>query len=141
MQIIICEDDTMFQMSILEKIEYWSEVSGHGEVKVSLFSSSEDLLEKWGHGINADVIFLDIQFDNELNGMELARLIRLTDAYVPIVFITNSEAYIREGYAIRALRYLGKPISYSDIAPCLDIAYKQHSLSHHMLSSRMEWFD
>ena len=32
--------------------------------------------------------------------------------------------------SVSALRYLSKPINYEDIAPCLDIAYKQYTLSH-----------
>lgn len=130
MQVIVCEDDLTYQKSIREKIAHWSEVNHHADIKVRLFSSSEDLLEHWSHGIEADIIFLDIMFENEINGMDLAKQIRQTDVYVPIVFITNSEAYIRDGYMVCALRYLSKPIRYDDIAPCLDIAYKQYTLSH-----------
>ena len=130
MQVIVCEDDKIYQKSIQEKIARWSKVNHHADVMVRIFSSSEDLLEQWSHGIKADMILLDIMFDNEINGMELAKHIRQTDVYVPIVFITNSEAYIRDGYMVCALRYLSKPVCYDDIAPCLDIAYKQYTLSH-----------
>lgn len=130
MHIVVCEDEAMYRKSIQEKIERWSQASHHADIKVSMFSSSEDFLEQWGQSIKVDIIFLDIMFQNEIDGMEVAKQIRLTDSYVPIVFVTNSEAYIREGYEVRALRYLGKPMCYADIALCLDIAYKQYTLSH-----------
>lgn len=57
--------------------------------------------------------------------MELAVQIRAVDANTPIVFITNSDAYVLEGYSVSALRYLCKPIFYEDIALCLDITHRQ----------------
>lgn len=130
MHIIVCEDDSLYLKSIPEKIMRWSEENGHADITIQTFASSEEFLQAWGEGINTDIIFLDIQFQNEMDGMEVARHIRSTDAHVPIVFITNSDAYIRDGYTVCALRYLGKPVQYEEIAPCLDIAYNQYTLSH-----------
>jgi len=45
------------------------------------------------------------------------------------VFITNYEAYWRDGYEVNALRYLSKPVSYEAIAPCLDIAFRRRQTS------------
>ena len=128
--IVLCEDDPLYLRSIAEKIDQWSQTQCHMDTRIKTFASSEDLLKAWNVGFIADIFFLDIQFQNEMDGMELAKTIRATDMNVPIVFITNSTAYIREGYTVCALRYLSKPISYEDIAPCLDIAYKQYTLSH-----------
>ena len=130
MHVVVCEDEAMYRKSIQEKIERRSQINHHADIKLSLFSSSEDFLEQWRQNIKIDVIFMDIMFQNEMDGMKVAKQIRLTDSYVPIVFVTNSDAYIREGYEVCALRYLGKPMCYSDIALCLDIAYKQYTLSH-----------
>ncbi|MEG0492610.1 MAG: LytTR family DNA-binding domain-containing protein [Clostridia bacterium] len=130
MKIIICEDDPFYLKSIPEKINRWSEEIGCADIKIETFHSSEHFLAVWGKGFAADIIFLDIQFQNEIDGMEVAREIRKTDIHVPIVFITNSDAFIREGYIVYALRYLSKPISYEDLIPCLNIAYKQYTLSH-----------
>lgn len=77
-----------------------------------------------------DILFLDILFENEMDGMEVARHIRETDEFIPIVFVTNSEAFVKEGYSVHAFRYLSKPICYDDVALCLDVAYKQYTLAH-----------
>lgn len=130
MHIVVCEDDPLYLKSIHEKIIRWSEENGHADTKVQSFSSSEEFLDTWSTGLNCDIIFLDVQFLCEIDGMEVAKQIRMTDTNVPIVFITNFDTYIREGYAVRALRYLSKPVCYNDIAPCLDIAYNQYTLSH-----------
>ena len=130
MQIIICEDELLYQKSIDSKIEQWKQASEYVNVKKTFFSSSEDFLEQWEKGLNADIIFLDILFSHEMDGMSLAKKIRETDQSVLIVFITNSEAYVKEGYAVNAFRYLNKPVCYDDIARCLDVAYKRHTIAH-----------
>lgn len=129
MRVVICEDDALYQESIREKVNLWIQKTGHADTWITVFGSSEDLLERWRRNLKADILFLDIQFHHEMDGMELAQQIRTTDANVLIVFITNSEAYVYEGYTVSALRYLSKPVYYEDIALCLDIAYKHYALT------------
>lgn len=130
MQILICEDELLYQKSIDLKIEQWKQDAEYVNVKKVFFASSEDFLEQWEKGLKADIIFLDILFSHEMDGMSLAKKIRETDQSVLIVFITNSEAYVKEGYAVHAFRYLNKPVSYDEIACCLDVACKQHTIAH-----------
>ncbi|MGM9600528.1 MAG: LytR/AlgR family response regulator transcription factor [Faecousia sp.] len=130
MHVIACEDEIIYQNSLQEKINLWAQKTHHADIKVTFFRSSEDLLEHWGKGLKADLLFLDIIFHHEMNGMEIAKKIRETDDVVPIVFVTNSDAFIKDGYAVRAFRYLNKPILYEDVALCLDVAYKQYTLAH-----------
>ncbi len=130
MQIVVCEDEQQYQKSIGDKINRWQQNSGYVAIKTLFFSSSEDFLEQWEKGLTVDVIFLDILFGQEMDGMSVAKRIRAADQSVPIVFITNSEAYVKEGYEVRAFRYLNKPVCFDDIAQCLDVAYKQYTISH-----------
>ena len=89
MRVIVCEDERFFQKSICEQIDQWIHKTHHEDVNVTLFSSSEDLLDGWQKGIDADILFLDILFHNEMNGLEIAKKIRETDSAVPIVFVTT----------------------------------------------------
>ena len=130
MQVVICEDEAQYQKSLGALIERWQQQNGYADVKLNFFASSEDFLEQWEKGLVADILFLDILFGYEMDGMAIAKKIRQSDQSLPIVFITNSEAYVKEGYEVRAFRYLNKPIYYSDIAQCLDVAYKQHTIAH-----------
>lgn len=130
MNIILCEDDPLYRKSLCTKINAWMRTSKVVDVDVQVFRSSEDLLEEWNAGMRAHLLLLDIEIPNELNGMELAKIIRKTDLDVPIVFITNYDDYVYQGYVIRALRYIKKPVIESDLFPCLDIAYHHYSLLH-----------
>lgn len=128
MNVIICEDERLYRKSIADNVKQWMLLNKKEDVQILLFSSSEELAGKWEQ-LSADLLFLDIQFIDEMNGMELARLIREKDQHVPIVFVTSTDTYVYEGYNVSALRYLRKPIRYEEIAECMDIGYKQHSLS------------
>ena len=129
MRIIICEDQPSYIQALTAHIDVWIKQKGAFDASVQSFCSSEDLLDAWNSGIKADVFFLDIEFKGELDGMHVAQQIRQTDEYVPIVFITNHDAYWREGFSVYALRYLSKPVTYDDVATCLDIAYQQYKVS------------
>ena len=58
-----------------------------------------------------DIIFLDVQMAT-LDGLETAHEIRLLDADVVLVFITNMAQYAIRGYEVDALSYLVKPVPY-----------------------------
>lgn len=73
MQIIVCEDEQQYQKSIGDKINRWQQNSGYVAIKTRFFSSSEDFLEHWEKGLTVDVIFLDILFGQEMDGMSVAK--------------------------------------------------------------------
>ena len=66
-----------------------------------------------------DLILLDIEMPL-LNGMDTARQIRKTDPDVLIIFITCLTQYAIEGYSVRALDYVLKPVQYYAFAAKLD---------------------
>ncbi|WP_024620668.1 LytR/AlgR family response regulator transcription factor [Metaclostridioides mangenotii] len=110
-KIAICEDEKYQQVLLKAHIEQiFKELS----VKYSLdvFNSGEELLENYHKDI--DIVFLDIQL-NEINGMDTARKIRISDNKVEILFITSLIEYALEGYEVRAYRYLIKPVKYDDL--------------------------
>jgi len=130
-QIVICDDESVYLNSIHQMIDLWASKSGHEKcVFVKEFHSSEDLLDAWENGLSVDLLFLDIQIPGELSGMEIAKRIHSRDEYIPLVFVTNYSEYVFEGYSVHALRYLQKPISQKDIELCLDIVWRQWSNGH-----------
>lgn len=66
-----------------------------------------------------DLILLDIEMPL-LNGMDTARQIRKVDPDVLIIFITCLTQYAIEGYSVRALDYVLKPVQYYAFAAKLD---------------------
>lgn len=126
MQIVICDDESIYLTSVANQILLWGEKSQRAKsLTVKSFKSTEDLLEAWTNGMSIDLLFVDIQIPGELSGMELAKIIHQKDEYVPIAFITNYAEYAYEGYSVNALRYLRKPLLQRDIDVCMDIAWRQ----------------
>ena len=128
MLVVICEDDPVFREGLREKTQRWADQCNH-QIHIQVFSSSEDMLEAWERGLPADIFFLDIQYKSEMNGIQAAKIIRETDQLVPIVFISITDIFSLEGYTVMALRYLQKPVSYEEIAHCLEIAFNRYASS------------
>ena len=89
MRIVVCEDEPVYQAAIAEAIERWQRASGHTDVELSVFSSSEDVLEAIEHEAEIDLLFVDIQIPGEMSGIDLARRIREACLDMTIVFCTN----------------------------------------------------
>lgn len=79
------------------------------EISVSTFTSGEAVLAEYDHTF--DLICLDIDMSGR-SGMETAREIRRRDGQVIILFITNMAQMAIQGYEVRALDFIVKPVSY-----------------------------
>ncbi len=128
MHVVICDDEAYYREAIKLAIGKWCDLHNNHSIRCSEFSSSEDLLEYWIDGLRVDLLFLDIQIPKELSGMLLAQRIRACDHDVPIVFVTNYDDYVYDGYLVNAMRYLRKPVRENDILNCMDTAYRHFTL-------------
>lgn len=77
--------------------------------EIDTYESAESLLEALSSA-SYDLFFLDILLDG-MNGMELARKIRIKAEAANIVFITSSSDYAVESYEVAPLHYLVKPVT------------------------------
>jgi DNA-binding LytR/AlgR family response regulator len=68
------------------------------------------LLWDFENGTRFDIFFLDI-FMGGINGIEVAKRIRITDPYALIIFVSSSNDFYRESYALYAFNYLIKPLA------------------------------
>ena len=71
-----------------------------------------------------DIILMDIEMPF-LDGMTAAREIRKVDPEVVIIFITNSPQYAIKGYAVDALDYVLKPLTYFAFSQRIDRALER----------------
>lgn len=71
-----------------------------------------------------DIILLDIEL-KKMDGMTTAEHIREIDSNVVIIFLTNMPQYAIRGYAVEALDYVLKPVSYYAFEQCLARALKR----------------
>ena len=91
--------------SYLEK--YQQEKNCH--FQITHFSDGDEIALGYKGGY--DLILMDIEM-TFLDGMSAAEEIRRADPEVLIIFITNSPQYAIKGYAVQALDYILKPLSY-----------------------------
>lgn len=106
--VAVVEDDPRDLQTLLDYIRRASAEAGV-EVDVLPFHSGEDFLDRYPAG--CDVAFLDIDMPG-LNGVATARAVRATDQRVAIVFVTNMYQFALEGYEVRALDFLVKPVRF-----------------------------
>ena len=84
---------------------------GQGQTFMQLFPSGEMLLKDFQPG-KYELVFLDIFLEEgALNGIGTAERLRALDSRVKLVFVTTSNDFASESYAVRADGYLLKPIS------------------------------
>lgn len=112
------EDLRLLRNTLLELFLKYRE-----EPVITEFTGAEDFLQRFEPEIY-DLCFMDI-FLGEINGMDAARQIRRMDPNLPIVFLTTSREFVYEGYEVRALRYLLKPLKPEDLNPLLTQCVEQ----------------
>lgn len=108
-QVAICEDEKIFSeahIKICRDIFNKLNIDCH----ISAFDNSADFLKAYSGGQKRyNLILLDIVMDG-INGMELARMVRESDEDATIIFVTSSSEYALQGYDVKALHYLMKPV-------------------------------
>lgn len=122
MRIAYCEDEMAQAGLVRSMMEHWAK-RRDVPVEVVLFESAEEFLFKHDNVpcecFSYDAVFLDIAM-RQMNGMELAHAIRKRDKKLPIAFLTADNTFAIEGYEVRAVRYLLKPITAKKLDSLLD---------------------
>jgi Response regulator of the LytR/AlgR family len=115
LQIALC-DDEKFELDTLKSMinQYGKENSI--EILIDTYSKGNDLLssQKQYH-----IIFLDIEMGDS-NGIDTAKLLRVNDKHVKLIYVTNYSNYQVDAFTVRAFGYVVKPITYEVIRKQLD---------------------
>lgn len=117
MRIAYCEDEAAQAGLVRSMMERWADRRKEA-VEVVLFESAEEFLFK-NEYYPYDAVFLDIAM-RQMNGVELAHAIRRKDKKLPIAFLTADDSFAIEGYEVRAMRYLVKPVTAEKLDSLLD---------------------
>lgn len=126
MKIAICDDEASFVNTIYQYL--WDEQ----HCSIDTFLDPEQLLEQYENGIRYDVIFCDILME-PLNGIELARKIRILDQNVILVYLSSNLDYAPLGYEVRAFRYLLKPIKKEALLSIMTDIYQEQKIQNKLL--------
>ncbi len=82
--------------------------------QISMFSSIRGLREAMEAGERFDLLCLDILMPGK-NGIEFAYEFRQKNDEISILFITSSTDFLLEGYGVRPIQYLLKPVKWEEL--------------------------
>ena len=107
-RIAVVEDETHYKEQLVEYLRQF-EQEKRVNIEIETYSDGDGIVENYEGQF--DIILLDVQM-KFMDGMSAAEEIRKMDAEVVIIFITNMPQFAIKGYAVDALDYILKPISY-----------------------------
>lgn len=120
MNIAIIEDSKQEQIKLQEYIQnHFSKRQIFRSVDT--FSDGESFLENWNNK-TYDLVFLDIMM-GEISGVDVARKIRETDSQCLIVFVSASTEFAIQGFEVRAMDYLVKPLTQERFDQTMDLCH------------------
>ncbi|MCC8101349.1 MAG: LytTR family DNA-binding domain-containing protein [Clostridiales bacterium] len=107
-RIAIVEDEAPFAQQLTEYLHRY-EQEKQENFAITRYTDGDEIVENYK--AQFDIILMDVQM-RFMDGMSAAEEIRKKDSEVVIIFITNMRQYALRGYAVDALDYVVKPITY-----------------------------
>ena len=109
-KIAICDDELEWKERATEQISEYFEKHSDIPVRISSFSTGEELLEGAALNGSYDIYIIDIIMPEE-NGIVLAEKLRENNDNGIIIFLTTSRDFAVDSYSVDAFNYLLKPIN------------------------------
>ncbi|MCD7838489.1 MAG: LytTR family DNA-binding domain-containing protein [Clostridiales bacterium] len=117
-RIAIVEDEANFAHQMEGYVARYQRERGES-IRVTVYTDGTELVEQYNG--DCDIIFMDVQMEF-LDGMTAAELIRRSDPEVLLIFVTNMPQYAIRGYAVGAMDYVLKPVTYFAFSQQMDKA-------------------
>ena len=107
-RVAIVEDEELYAEQLRSYLLQY-EKENNEAFEITIYNDGDCVVNKYRSQF--DIILMDVQM-KFMDGMSAAEEIRKVDAEVVIIFITNMAQYAIRGYAVDALDYVLKPVSY-----------------------------
>lgn len=107
-RIAIVEDEPQYAEQLLAYLRQFEGECEH-TFDITTYSDGDGLVSRYK--AQFDLILMDVKM-KFMDGMSAAEEIRKVDSEVVIIFITNMAQYAIRGYAVDAMDYILKPVSY-----------------------------
>ena len=130
LRIIILEDTPSEFMQTKHALEQYADLYHHTFEIV--WVQNESSLIRMYHAQSFDLLFADIEIklpnaSSSENGIIICKKLRELQYSGDIIFLTNFQEYVFDGYSVRAFNYLLKPITLEVLTPCMDAYLQLHS--------------
>lgn len=112
MRIVLAEDSPHDEYEIRSLVERFFEERGE-RVELLAFDDGDALFENAPRDV--DLYLLDIEMPH-IDGLQVAKAVRVRDRDVPICFVTSLGHLALEGYTVDAVGFLIKPLAYPSFA-------------------------
>lgn len=126
--IVICDDEEECLKEIENQIEKYLSHKNILDFKINTFKSGMELCRQIEKFDEYQVFFLDINM-SEINGLDVARMIRDRNEKALIVFITAYIDYAVDGYKVEAIRFIIKDMLEQMLPECMDTVLQKLSMS------------
>ena len=110
MRIAIVDDNKNDREKVLDFLRQYFEETNETYSTV-VFEDAMSFLQDYSFSF--DFIILDIDMPG-MSGIDAAKELRKKDSKTTLMFVTNMPQYALEGYAVEAIDYVIKPLSYPD---------------------------
>ena len=132
-RIAICEDDATTREQIASLC---GEILARLDTEhaISEFDCAEALEGALEAGASFDLLCLDIMLQDK-TGVEMAQAFRTRDDQTSILLISSSREFLKEGYSVRPLQYLYKPVDPRELEEVLRTDLRLHRRAARLILS------
>lgn len=120
LKVAVCDDDAVQRGYLCEIAAAWAKKENH-LLELRQYGRAEDFLFDYSEEKDFDLLLLDVEMPG-MNGVELAKRVRLDSSVIQIIFITGYYEYFGDGFDVSALHYLLKPVDEKKFCLVLDRA-------------------
>ncbi len=124
LQVAVCDDDSELLDFLEDSLRRYGEETGNTPLHITRFVDPKDLLEHIQGGKQYHIYILDMIM-LQVDGVALGRAIRARDDRAAIIYLTASKEYAFDAWAVKAQRYLLKPVQESELREALRFAIAQ----------------
>lgn len=133
--IIIIENEPNELEHLKQSLNNWS-LKRPFPISITAYASGEDYFaSNTTHKVN--LFFLDIQL-NGMNGIDIAKRLRVEGYVGEIIFLTSYREYVFDGYQVHALNYLLKPAEELLLYSCLNEIEESLKKSYYVFRNKQE---
>lgn len=116
----ICDDDAENLKYMKEQIcAVFMNSDNHAELDISLFQTGEDIVNAYV-AEQIDVVFMDIELENNTLGFDIARKLCRQKRNTAIVYMSNHDHYVTKSFVCRPLGFIRKHYAKEDLEMVMD---------------------